>query len=138
MYRKRFIKEPTEHYLADMENRKKRALVIDDEEALRDIVTEVLDMVGMEAVTASSGVEAIKIVSELPNHIDIMIIDMYMPDLTGEETYEKLKEFYPNCPVLYISGLDRSEDYKSPAPNVQFLKKPFAVKDLQDAIQKLL
>ena len=121
-----------------MEKKKKKALVIDDEEALRDIVTEVLEMVDMEAVTASSGVEALKIVSDYDNNFDVMIIDMYMPDLTGEETYEKLKEFYPNCPVLYISGLDRSEDYKSSDPNVQFLKKPFAVKDLQDAIKKLI
>ena len=101
-----------------MEKKKKKALVIDDEEALRDIVTEVLEMVDMEAVTASSGVEALKIVSDYDNNFDVMIIDMYMPDLTGEETYEKLKEFYPNCPVLYISGLDRSEDYKSSDPNV--------------------
>ena len=121
-----------------MENKKKIAFVIDDEEALRDIVTEVLAMVDIESITASSGVEAIKMVTEHSNQIDIMIIDMYMPDLTGEETYEKLKEFYPNCPVLYISGLDRSEDYKSFDPNVQFLKKPFAVKDLQDAIKKLI
>ena len=121
-----------------MEKKKKKALVIDDEEALRDIVTEVLAMVDMESITASSGVEAIKMVTEHSNQIDIMIIDMYMPDLTGEETYEKLKEFYPNCPVLYISGLDRSEDYKSSDPNVQFLKKPFAVKDLQDTINKLI
>jgi len=121
-----------------MENKKKIAFVIDDEEALRDIVTEVLAMVDIESITASSGVEAIKMVTEHSNQIDIMIIDMYMPDLTGEETYEKLKEFYPNCPVLYISGLDRSEDYKSSDPNVQFLKKPFAVKDLQDAINKLI
>ena len=121
-----------------MENKKKIAFVIDDEEALRDIVTEVLAMVDIESITASSGVEAIKMVTEHSNQIDIMIIDMYMPDLTGEETYEKLKEFYPNCPVLYISGLDRSEDYKSSDPNVQFLKKPFAVKDLQDAIKKLI
>lgn len=121
-----------------MENKKKKALVIDDEEALRDIVTEVLEMVDMEAVTASSGVEALKIVSDHENQFDVMIIDMYMPDLTGEETYEKLKEFYPNCPVLYISGLDRSEDYIESDPNVQFLKKPFAVKDLQDSISKLI
>ena len=121
-----------------MENKKKIAFVIDDEEALRDIVTEVLAMVDIESITASSGVEAIKMVTEHSNQIDIMIIDMYMPDLTGEETYEKLKEFYPNCPVLYISGLDRSEDYKSSDPNVQFLKKPFAVKDLQEAINKLI
>ena len=121
-----------------MENKKKIAFVIDDEEALRDIVTEVLAMVDIESITASSGVEAIKMVTEHSNQIDIMIIDMYMPDLTGEETYKKLKEFYPNCPVLYISGLDRSEDYKSSDPNVQFLKKPFAVKDLQDAINKLI
>ena len=121
-----------------MEKKKKKALVIDDEEALRDIVTEVLEMVDMEAVTASSGVEALKIVSDYDNNFDVMIIDMYMPDLTGEETYEKLKEFYPNCPVLYISGLDRSEEYIESDPNVQFLKKPFAVKDLQDAIKKLI
>ncbi|MBN1408966.1 MAG: response regulator [Calditrichaceae bacterium] len=123
--------------MAKMEN-KKRALVIDDEEALRDIVTEVLDMIDMESATASSGMDALKIASNHSNQFDVMVIDMYMPDLTGEETYEKLKEFYPNCPVLFISGLDRSEKYKISDPKIQFLKKPFAVKDLQDAINELI
>ena len=95
-------------------------------------------MVGIETVTASSGMDALNIISHPPKHFDIMIIDMYMPDMTGEETYEKLKEFYPDCPVLFISGLDRSEEQKIHQPNLQFLKKPFAVKDLQDAIKKLI
>jgi len=121
-----------------MENRKKRALVIDDEEALRDIVTEVLDMVNMEAITASSGIEALKIASVPANYFDIMVIDMYMPHMTGDETYEKLRQIYPDCPVLFISGLDRSEEQKITDPKMQFLKKPFAVKDIQDAINKLI
>ena len=121
-----------------MNNLKKRGLIVDDEEALRDIVTEVLELLNMESATASSGIEAIKIASDSANHFDIMIIDMYMPNMKGDETYEKLKEFYPDCPVLFISGLDRSEEQEMMNPKMQFLKKPFAVKDLQEAINKLI
>ncbi len=121
-----------------MKNQKKRALVVDDEEALRAVITEVLEIVNMETVTASSGVEALQLASDSVNHFDIMIIDMYMPDMTGEETYEKLRKIYPDCPALFISGLDRSEEQKLSRPNTQFLKKPFAVKDLQDIIKRLI
>lgn len=121
-----------------MNNIKKRGLIVDDEEALRDIVTEVLELLNMESAAASSGIEAIKIASDSANHFDIMIIDMYMPNMNGDETYEKLKEFYPDCPVLFISGLDRSDEQEKANPKRNFLKKPFAVKDLQEAINKLI
>lgn len=121
-----------------MSNQKKCGLIVDDEEALREIVTEVLGILNMDSVTASSGIEAMKIATDTENHFDIMIIDMYMPNMNGDETYEKLRKFYPDCPVLFISGLDRSEEEKITNPNINFLKKPFAVKDLLDTINKLI
>jgi CheY-like chemotaxis protein len=122
-----------------MDDRKKRALVVDDEEALRAVMTEVLDMVNIETDTASSGEEAIAIAADPEKHFDILIIDMYMPLMTGDEVYEELKKYYPECPVLFISGLDRNPEQKGETdPKKQFLKKPFAVKDIQNAIKRLL
>lgn len=121
-----------------MNNLKKRALIIDDEDALRVVIAEVLDMVNIETVSLSSGVEALKFAANSSDPFDIMIIDMYMPDMTGEETYQKLQEFYPGCPVLFISGLDSSKEKERMDKNKLFLKKPFTIIDLQNAIKELI
>ena len=121
-----------------MGDRKKRALVVDDEEALRNVMTEVLDMVNIETVTASSGVEAIDIARNSADPFDVLIIDMFMPMMTGDEVYEELKKIYPDCPVLFISGLDRTPEEEQADKDRHFLKKPFSVKDIQEAIIKLL
>mgnify|MGYP005835678577 CR=1 FL=1 len=117
---------------------KKKVLVIDDEEPLREIIKEVLGMLKMEVIQAETGIQAIEIVSALDAPVDLMIIDLHMPNMTGEETFEKLRSRFPDCPVLFISG-HYGNSYKSMLDEkTQFLKKPFSLNELQKAVSALL
>jgi len=121
-----------------MSQRKKRALVVDDEEALRDIITEILDMINVEAITAETGIEAIEIASKMTEPVDLMIIDLFMPNMTGEESYNKLAEYFPDCPTLFISGFDANNKKDNYDGKNNFLKKPFTLAQLQEAIEGLI
>jgi len=121
-----------------MSQRKKRALVVDDEEALRDIITEILYMINVEAITAETGIEAIEIASKMTELVDLMIIDLFMPNMTGEEAYKKLAEYFPDCPVLFISGFEVNNKQDNYGEKKKFLKKPFTLVQLQEAIEDLI
>ncbi len=118
----------------------RKALVIDDEEALREIITEVLDLLEIEAVTAKDGYEAIEIVRNEQNNLGLIILDLYMPKLSGKETYDQLKELLPDCPVVFMSGYDsKNIDQELELEGKRaFLKKPFTIQDLKSSIESFL
>jgi DNA-binding NtrC family response regulator len=118
----------------------KKALIIDDEEPLREIISEVLSLVDIGSIKAENGNEAIKIAEEQKDEIDLILIDFYMPEMSGEETYEKLKDVLPKCPVIFMSGYDFSEQVVS-EPNKAvklFIKKPFTIAQLQETVTSLI
>ena len=121
-----------------MNTQKKKVLVIDDEEPLRDIIKEVLGMLKMQVIEAETGLQAIEIVSALSEPVDLMIIDLHMPNMTGEETFEKLRSRFPDCPVLFISGYHGNNHKSILDEKTQFLKKPFTLNELQKAVSALL
>ena len=121
-----------------MNNDRKRALVIDDEEALLEIITEVLNILNIEPVTASTGIEALDIASKSNNSFDLMIIDLFLPQMNGEETCQKLRAYHPDCPVLFVSGYDGSEKKHAIDKNSKFLKKPFTIVNLQKTILDMI
>ncbi len=118
----------------------KRALVVDDEGSLRDIISEVLKILNIESYTAESGAEAIKIASQHSNEIDLMLIDMLMPKMSGGETYKKLKEFLPDMPVIFMSGYvnDCSDSDIDMDDRHKFLQKPFTITKLKNIISTMI
>jgi len=112
-------------------------MVVDDEEALREIICEVLEMLDIDVVTAEDGLQAIEKAKAEKDSIDFFLIDLFMPNISGEETYRKLNEIFPNRPVVFMSGFD-----KEAAPvgngNFKFLKKPFTIMQLKDVITSLM
>ena len=95
-------------------------------------------MLDIEPLTASTGMEALDLVKSLQGKIDLMIIDLFLPKMNGEETLEKLREFYPDCPVLFVSGYDGTEKKYTNNENFRFLKKPFTILNLQNTILDLI
>jgi len=77
-------------------------LVVDDEKAIRDGCHRVLTGKGYEVVTAENGQIALKILSERP--IDIILLDLKMPVMGGEELLEIVRRTYPDIPVIIITG----------------------------------
>jgi PAS domain S-box-containing protein len=78
--------------------------VVDDELVVRQMVTAVLKSNGYRVVTAASGEEAVDMFDRLVGRIDLVLLDMVMPGLNGEETFEVLRQSDPDLPVLLTSG----------------------------------
>jgi two-component system, cell cycle sensor histidine kinase and response regulator CckA len=116
-----------------------KTLVVDDEDGLCEIITEVLKTLDIESKAALSGEEALDIAAQ-NDPFDLFIIDMNMPGMTGEETYNHLKEKYPDIPLVFMSGYDLSNELKAmnfSCPHT-FLKKPFTITELAQTVSELL
>lgn len=118
-----------------MSDQIKRAMVVEDEEALRDIIGEVLNILGIESIICESGAIAVESAESEGNEIDLFIIDLFMPDMSGEATFKKLDKIFPNRPVIFMSGYDDTA-VKITKNNQKFLKKPFTINNLKDTIQQ--
>ncbi|MBL8036439.1 MAG: sigma-54-dependent Fis family transcriptional regulator [Nitrospira sp.] len=77
-------------------------LIVDDEEAIRTSLRSILEDEGYEVAVAANGLEALKIYGTDPP--DLMILDIWMPEMDGLETLRRVKEFVPTTQVMMISG----------------------------------
>ena len=114
-------------------------LIIDDEPQLRNLSKSVLKAHNYNAVTVSSGEEAIEYVKE--NRADILLLDMFMdPGINGRETYERIIKIHPGQRALIVSGFSESDDVTQTLALGAggFLKKPYKVKVLVKAIKQVL
>jgi len=80
----------------------KRILVVDDQESMRDMLADLLDMMGHEPRTASGGAEALERLDE--ETIDLVITDLNMPEMDGMELTKRIKSRTPEMPVIVITG----------------------------------
>jgi len=116
----------------------KKALIVDDEESLREIIAEVLSLLDIECYMAENGNQAVDIAKTNADNIGLVLIDLNMPVLSGEETYLEIKPFLNNCPVIFMSGYTDSELQESLKENTHFIKKPFTIIQLHKKIREIL
>ncbi len=114
-------------------------LVVDDEELVRKFVDRVLREAGYETTTASDGPEALEVAAKL-ERFDILVTDMMMPQMTGEELARRVRITNPGMKVLYLTGFsDRLFKEKVTLwADEAFLDKPCSVKGLRQAVSLLL
>jgi PAS domain S-box-containing protein len=117
-----------------------RILVVDDEPAIRDLTSDILNEVGYEVVLASSGPEAIDRFSRDPAAIDLVILDIIMPGMNGLETFRRLRQVDPRARVLLSSGYspEGTAAEALEAGALGFVQKPYRVADLSKAVQNAL
>ena len=82
-------------------NEKTRILVVDDEKVVRDGCTRVLTGKGFDVLTAENGRQAMEVLPE--NDVDIILLDLKMPVMSGEEVLEKVCQDYPDIPIIIIT-----------------------------------
>jgi CheY-like chemotaxis protein len=115
-------------------------LLVDDEEMILGVGKSMLERLGYRVLTAGSGSEAIKIFRQDPAQIDLVILDLIMPELNGGETYERLKEIDPLIRVLFSSGYSKdgvaSEILKD--ATACFIQKPFDLEKLSRNVRQAL
>lgn len=120
-------------------------LVIDDDESVRNLVRILLAMDGHNFTGATGGVSGLEMFFAQPSAYDLVITDLAMPDLHGEQVVGSLLADYPNLNILVFSGsgfevdsgggLDKIQD-KFPMVNV--MAKPFNAKEFRGKISQVL
>jgi two-component system cell cycle sensor histidine kinase/response regulator CckA len=114
-------------------------LIVDDEEGVRKLVDRVLREAGFKTAVASDGPEAIEVAAGLGT-FDILVTDVMMPQMTGDELARRLRQAEPNLKVLYLTGFsDRLFQEKVTLwEDEAFLEKPCSVQGLLQAVSLLL
>ena len=115
-------------------------LLIDDDETVREMWEEVLREYGYQVIVSGSGKDAIEIVKKRRGKIDMVILDVIMPDVGGKEAFEKIIEIEPKMKVLVTSGYSKSGRAKDilDAGALGFIQKPASIKDLTLKTREIL
>lgn len=115
---------------------RKKVLIIDDEEYLRQILVDVMDINDIDSIAVDEGQKAIEIYKQEKNEIGLVLIDLILPKETGIDTYKKLCKINPNVKVIFMSGLGDKETLQT-IPNYNefiFLKKPFSMDEVTEKV----
>jgi two-component system, cell cycle sensor histidine kinase and response regulator CckA len=116
-----------------------RILVVDDEYLVRNVLSVSLKHLGYEVETASSGREALELFTKRNAEFDVVILDMVMPQMSGEEVFERLKELNSKIRVIMVSGMCSQESVnRIMRQGGRFIRKPFTIHDLADVVQAVL
>lgn len=113
-------------------------LVVEDDELLRALVCDVLEMSGYSVRTAASTEEALREAEKCP--IDLVITDVVMPGMTGVDLAERIREHHPRLQILFMSGYtDRALVARGVLePGVNFISKPFSNRALTALAREIL
>lgn len=114
-----------------------KVLIIDDEKDFRDALSQRMDLRGYENVALESGVNAAEVVRDDPG-IDVVILDLKMPDIDGEEVLEKLKQVKPELQVVILSAHGTAEKAMSLAKKdaYEYVSKPADFDKLLKVVDK--
>lgn len=117
-----------------------KVLVIDDEEVVRNVTRRMLTRLGYEPLDAPDGIAGIEIYNKHHKDIVCVLLDMTMPRLSGEQTFERLKEINPDVHVLLMSGYSEQEaSGRFMGKGVSgFMQKPYTPQDLHEKLKSIL
>ncbi|NOY86976.1 MAG: PAS domain S-box protein [Deltaproteobacteria bacterium] len=120
-------------------------LVVDDEEIIRDLARDMLETEGFQVLTAPDGPEALKIFRNRLDEIDLVLLDMTMPKMGGDEVFYEMKNIRGDIPVILSSGYDESiatgpfeSGLFAHDGLAGFIQKPYSAADLVRKIKKTL
>ncbi|MBN2233084.1 MAG: response regulator [Deltaproteobacteria bacterium] len=115
-------------------------LVIDDEEAVRETVSLMLTHSGYDVLVAASGSEGIDIFRRRMNDVRLVLLDLTMPKMSGEEVFRELRRLRPEVPVIIASGFNEQEVVHRFAGKslAGFIQKPFRLETLLDKLREVL
>lgn len=120
----------------------KSILLVEDEDMLRGLIRELLEIKGFAVLEASQGVEALELMEAAAKPVDLVLTDVVMPHMSGSELVERLREEYPVLKVIFMSGYTGANNaaiHKSlEMPGVAFLQKPFRLNALISVVEDLL
>ncbi len=117
------------------DQRRKTILVVDDEATIRNILIEVLKLQGYRVLSATNGREALTLCEQQPGKIDVLITDLCMPIMGGEELIVRATPLRPEMKTICLSAAFTKV---SLAQWVLFLPKPFSIRALTAMVRGVL
>jgi two-component system cell cycle sensor histidine kinase/response regulator CckA len=117
-----------------------RALVVDDEEMVRELAVSVLERAGFDVESAANGIGALELVRNAGQSFDVLVTDVSMPGMGGRQLAVKVAELDPQIRVVFMSGY--SDEILGSGPDegalLTFLAKPFSPRTLVKAVREAL
>ena len=113
-----------------------RILLVDDEDMVRRSAGRVLRQAGHEVMYGRNGEEALRLYAEAQRKPDLVVLDLNMPVMGGEETFHRLRKIDAHAPVLFVSGYwDRELERRLRAEGaLGFVQKPYEVRQLREGL----
>lgn len=112
-------------------------LLVDDDDIVRSIAGRLLERMGYRVVSAENGQRALERFEAAPDGFALVILDMIMPEMNGEEVFHAIRHLRPSQPILLASGY--SLEWKTQSllqqQAVGFIQKPYLYNELADAVR---
>jgi len=117
-----------------------RVLLVEDEEALRDVTRQMLEDLGCQVAAFGDGAEAVRHFAKGPEAIDVVILDMVMPVLNGRETFRAMRAIRPGVRALIASGYSLEGETRAALEEGArgFVQKPYDTATLARKILEVL
>jgi two-component system, cell cycle sensor histidine kinase and response regulator CckA len=115
-------------------------LLTEDEQDVREIAREFLESGGYKVIEAKHGIEAITIAAEHRGKIDLLVTDMVMPGMTGQELAVRLQQEHPGLSVVFMSGYSEhaANEMANADPSVRLMTKPFSRGAILRTVREIL
>ena len=128
--------EPTEKEVSRRPVESITLLVVDDEEIVCSLASDMSKKLGFEVLTTMSGMEAIEILNR--KEVDVVVLDLVMPEMNGQEVFQRIKEQHPYIPIIISSGYTEESVVQNLLSEgaAFFLKKPYKLEDLKEAVEE--
>lgn len=133
------VAQPNEIQNVFLPEQKAPILLVDDEELIRVVTARAFQGKNIDVLQAPNAEEALKILKKTPN-IQLLITDMAMPGMNGEQLIKETQKLYPNLPCLLMSGYSESYEKHTSSKEkpFEFIAKPFAQADLLAKTKEIL
>jgi two-component system cell cycle sensor histidine kinase/response regulator CckA len=117
-----------------------RILLVEDEETVRAFSARALKTTGYEVFEAGSGEEALEVLDEIGNKVDLIISDVVMPEMDGPTLLSHVRERLPEVKVIFVSGYAEESVRKDIADDrsVEFLAKPYSLDQINSKVKEVL
>lgn len=132
--------EKAKHSSPPSTEKKQSILVVDDEQMMLALVGRILGDAGFQATTAQSGFECLDHFRRRPYEFDLILLDLTMPFMDGEETFNRLREIRPDMPVVMCTGFIQQDRLQRLMTSglAGFLRKPLAPDELVGHVRSTL